>query len=137
MTHIFQIDKSLIKTVDDETARELVARLCRAEMRAQGLPESSVTWGGDQRAKDGGVDVRVDCHSPLRNPDFVRTAHTVFQVKAEKFPPSKIQEEMVPNGLLRPAIMELKQTSGTYIIASTKDDDTDLALQPRRDAMIE
>ncbi len=136
MTHIFDIDKSFIKAVDDNTARELVARLCRAELRAQGLPESAVTWGGDQRAKDGGVDVRVDCPSPLRTPDFVKTARTVFQVKAERFPPSKIPEEMAPKGALRPAIVELKETGGAYIIVSTQDDDTDLALQPRRDAIL-
>ena len=137
MTHIFNIDQSFIKAVDDATARELVARLCRAELRAQGLPESAITWGGDQRAKDGGVDVRVDCPSPLRTPDFVKTACTVFQVKAEKFPPAKIHEEMAPKGTLRPAIMELKETGGTYIIASTQDDNADLALQPRRDAILQ
>jgi hypothetical protein len=135
MTYIFNIDQSFIKAVDDVTARELVARLCRAELRAQGLPESAVTWGGDQRAKDGGVDVRVDCPCPLRAPDFVRTACMAFQVKAEKFPPAKIHEEMAPKGTLRPAIMELKETGGTYIIASTQDDNADLALQPRRDAI--
>ena len=136
MNHIFDIDKAFIKAVDDGTARELVARLCRAELRAQRLPESAVTWGGDQRAKDGGVDVRVDCPSPLRTPDFVKTPCTVFQVKAEKFPPSKIQEEMAPNGILRPAIVELKETGGTYVIASTQDDGTDAALQPRRNAIL-
>ena len=137
MTHIFNIDQSFIKSVDDATARELVARLCRAELRVQGLPESAVTWGGDQRANDGGVDVRVDCPSPLRTPDFVKTACMVFQVKAEKFPPAKIHEEMAPKGTLRPAITELKETGGTYIIASTQDDSADLALQPRRDAILQ
>ena len=96
MSQIFDIDQSFIKAVDDETARELVARLCRAELRTQRLPESAVSWGGDQRAKDSGIDVCVDCPSPLRRPDFVRTACTVFQVKAEKFAPSKIQAEMAP-----------------------------------------
>jgi len=137
MNHIFDIDKSLIKAVDDETARELIARLCRAELRAQRHPESAVTWGGDQRAKDGGVDVRVDCPSPLRKPDYVRTASAAFQVKAEIFTPSKIQAEMAPKGTLRPAIVELKETGGTYIIASTKDDVSDSALQARRDAILQ
>ncbi len=135
MSQLFNIDKSFIKAVDDVTARELVARLCRAELRGQGLPESAVTWGGDQRAKDGGVDVLVDCPSPLWEPDFVKTSHTVFQVKAESFPPSKIKEEMAPDGTLRPAIAELQETRGSYIIVSTKDDDTYLALKPRRDAI--
>ena len=135
MSHIFEIDKSFVKAVDDEAARELVARLCRAELRAQGLPESAVTWGGDQRAKDGGVDVRVDCPNPLRKPDFIKTARSVIQVKAENFPPSKIQEEMAPKGTLRPAILDLKETAGSYVIVSTQDDFTDSALQPRRDAI--
>lgn len=137
MIRIFEIDQSFIRAVDDETARELVARLCRAELRAQGLPESAVTWGGDQRAKDGGVDVRVDCPSPLRTPDFVKTARAAIQVKAEKFPPAKIPKEMAPKGTLRPAIMELKETGGTYFIISTQDDVSDSALQSRRDAILQ
>jgi len=135
MSHIFQIDKTIIKAVDDETARELVARLCRAELRSQGLPESAVTWGGDQRAKDGGVDVRVDCQSPLIKPDFVTTSSAVFQVKAEKFPPGKIAKEMAPKGAVRPAILDLKDTGGSYVIVSTHDDASYEALQPRRDAI--
>ena len=135
MHQIFYIDKKIVKKVDDVTARELVARLCRAELRSQELPESAVTWGGDQCAKDGGVDVRVDCPLQLRNPDFVKSACTVFQVKAENFPPSKIRHEMAPNGMLRPAIMELKEKGGAYIIVSTKDDDADSSLHPRRDSV--
>lgn len=135
MTNIFSVDTSFIKSVDDETARQLVARLCRAELRGQGLPESAVTWGGDQRAKDGGVDVRVDCPNPLRMPNFVRTTRAAFQVKAENFPPSKIEEEMKPKGVLRPAIMELSDTGGSYIIVSTRDDCSDTSLQKRRDAI--
>ena len=137
MTSIFSVDKSLIKAVDDVTARELVARLCRAELRSQGLPESAVTWGGDQRAKDGGVDVCVECPSPLRAPNFVKTAQSVFQVKAERFPPSKIRAEMAPKDILRPAIVELSKANGTYIIVSTRDDFSHTALQPRRDAIAE
>lgn len=47
MVAIFHVDSSLIHELDDTTARELIARLCRAELRSQCLPESSVTWGGD------------------------------------------------------------------------------------------
>lgn len=80
MASLFDIDKSLIKAVDDETARELVARLCRAELRAQGLPGSAVISGGDQRAVDGGVDVRVDCSLPLVSPDYIPSQFTAIQV---------------------------------------------------------
>jgi hypothetical protein len=135
MNFLFQIDKSMIKAVDDETARELVARLCKAELRAQGLPESAVQWGGDQRAKDGGVDIYIDCPKSFSSPDFVPTARTVIQVKAEKFFASKIPPEMAPNRIIRPAITELVETEGTYLIVSTRDDFSYEALQPRRDAI--
>lgn len=135
MSSIFCIDKKLIQSVDDETARELVARLCKAELRAQGLPESSVGWGGDQRAKDGGVDVLVECSVPLVSADFVPAANTVIQVKAEKFNPAKIAPEMAPKGILRLAIMNLTETGGAYLIVSTKDDASYEALEPRREAM--
>lgn len=135
MANIFSIDSSLIKAVDDETARELIARLCRAELRAQGLPEAAVTWGGDQRAKDGGVDVRVDCNAALANPNFVKSPSTAIQVKAEKFPASKIEKEIVPKGVIRPAIEDLGKTDGAYIIVSTRDDCSDIELNNRRQAI--
>ena len=135
MHRVFNIDAGLVKELDDEMARELVARLCRAELRAQGLPESAVTWGGDQRAKDGGVDVRVDCSCPLPSSDFVKHPNTVFQVKAETFPPSKIQNEMAPKGVLRAAIRGLGEKGGAYIIVSSKDLVSDTALASRRSAM--
>ena len=137
MSNIFNIDSSLIKALDDTSARELVARLCRAELRAQGLPEVAVTWGGDQRAKDGGVDVRVDCDSAFVTPNFIKTPSTAIQVKAEKFPASKIGKEIAPKGIIRPAIQDLDRTGGTYIIASTQDDCSDEALQARREAISE
>ena len=125
----------MIKAVDDATARELVARLCKAELRVQGLPESAVQWGGDQRAKDGGVDVYVDCPKPLSSPDFVPTPRTVIQVKAEKFTASKISPEMAPQGIIRPAIAELCESQGTYLIVSTKDDVSYKALKDRKSAI--
>ncbi len=60
MHPIFQVTAEEIQDLSDTHARELVSRLCRAELRSKGLSEAFVTWGGDQRAKDGGVDVRVN-----------------------------------------------------------------------------
>lgn len=136
MSYPFEIDSSLIKSVDDETARELVVRLCKAELRSQGLPASSVTSGGDQRASDGGVDVRVNCPSELLKIDFLRSSRTLIQVKAEKFGPAKIGPEMAPKGLIRPAIEELREDGGSYLIVSTKDDCSDRYLKPRQDAIV-
>ncbi|MBW4523217.1 MAG: hypothetical protein KME16_26555 [Scytolyngbya sp. HA4215-MV1] len=137
MTGVFELDQSFVKSIDDKTARELVARLCRAELRGQSIPDAAVTWGGDQRAKDGGVDVRVDCLTPLQTTNFIKAEKSLFQVKAEKFPASKISQEMAPRGSIRQSIMELKETGGSYIIVSTRDDVSDEALQARRDAILQ
>ena len=125
----------MIQALDDAKARELIARLCRAELREQRLPESSVTWGGDQRAPDGGVDVRVACPAQPPNGDFLKTADIVLQVKAEPFPPAKIKKEMLKQGAIRPAIADLSGTQGTYIIASTRDNCSPSSLQERRKAI--
>lgn len=131
MTTIFDIDSSFIKELDDENARELVARLCRAELRSHSISESAVSWGGDQRAKDGGVDVRVISPSPLKVKGFIQSENTIFQVKAESFPPAKIKKEVAPKGFLRTSIEELKNRGGAYIIVSTRDSVSDEALQER------
>jgi len=137
MPGVFQIDQTIIKSLDDKIARELIARLCRAELRKQSLPDSCVTWGGDQRAKDGGVDVRVDCATALISPNFIKASQTIFQVKAEKFPPAKITKEMAPRGDIRGIFHEISQASGAYVIVSTKDDISDEGLRTRRNAIQE
>ena len=132
---MFEIDTKLIQSLNDEIARELIARLCRAELRAQGLSDTGVTWGGDQRAKDGGVDVRVEASEDLPAPSYVLKRMTAFQVKAEVFTPGKIPEEMAPNGIPRPAIVGLAGQGGAYIIASTRDNTSNSALTDRINAM--
>lgn len=136
MHYPFEITSSLIKSVDDEMARELVVRLCKAELRSQGLPESSVMAGGNQRAPDGGVDVRVNCSTSLRKADFVKSSRTLIQVKAEVFSQAKIAPEMAPRGVMRPAIEELRDPGGCYLIVSTKDDCSDQYLKPRQEAIV-
>ena len=121
MHPIFSITVEDIRRLDDEQSRELVARLCRAELRIGGISESAVSWGGDQRAKDGGVDVRVDVEPPIGLCGYIKKDRSAFQVKAEKIGKSKISGEMAPKGVLRPAIVELAESHGAYIIVSTRD----------------
>jgi hypothetical protein len=137
MHPIFQVTSTDIQSLDDTLARELVARLCRAEMRAKGLSQAFVTWGGDQRAKDGGVDVRVDIDPPAGAGGYIPKDASAFQVKAEKFASAKILKEMAPKGKLRPAIKELAESTGAYIIVSTKDTVSDESLADRKNAMAE
>ena len=60
-----------VADLNDADLRTLVARFCLAELRQQRCPGCSVTAGGNQNAADGGLDVRVECPTALREPDFV------------------------------------------------------------------
>ena len=136
MHPIFKITSADIQALNDEQARELVARLCRAELNSKGLGTAPITWGGDQRAKDGGVDVRVDIASSMGVNGYIPRNATAYQVKAEQFAPAKISGEMAPNGVVRTIITELGEQSGAYIIVSTKDNCSDSSLENRKQAMI-
>jgi hypothetical protein len=135
MHTIFTISAEDIQALNDTQARELIARLCRAELRASGASESAVTWGGDQRAKDGGVDVRVSVPGSVKVADFFKANDVIFQVKAGNFGPAKIAPEMAPKGKLREAIVELATVGGSFVIVSTRDSFSDSSLNSRRDAM--
>ena len=135
MHPIFRITSSDVKALNDGQARELVARLCKAELQAKGIGTDGVTWGGDQRAKDGGVDVRVEIATAVGINGYIPKDSTIYQVKAESFGKSKIPGEMAPKGVFRQAITDLAGKSGAYIIVSTKDDLSDSSLSERKQAM--
>ena len=56
---MFEITAEDITLLNDENLRAVVARLCEAELRRRGFSASCVTWGGNQTAADGGIDVCV------------------------------------------------------------------------------
>jgi hypothetical protein len=90
-----------------------------ARLADAGLPPAPVTWGGDQRAPDGGIDVRLQ----LSNEDarFAGFSRNVvgFQVKSTKMGDSNVHKEMCPGGLLKRSIQNLIQRRGAYIIATS------------------
>jgi hypothetical protein len=133
---MFEITPDDIALLNDGDLRILVARLAEAEMRNQGFSASGVTYGGHQDANDGGIDVRVTLPVGTARNGFVPRPATGFQVKAEDMPPAKITSEMCPSGSLRPAIQDLANQSGAYIIVSSKGSASDTALQSRIDAMV-
>jgi hypothetical protein len=116
----FEVSARDIVELSDADLRGLVARLCIARLADAGLPPGPVTWGGDQRAPDGGIDVRVQLLSDedAQRAHFSRSV-VGFQVKATKMGDTDIQKEMCPGGLLRPSIRELIQRQGAYIIATS------------------
>lgn len=135
-TLLFEVSAQDVALLKDDELRELVARLCQATLLEEGLPTTCVTWGGDQREPDGGIDVRVQLRAddPLPNGSWLRWRSVGFQVKATEMPPAKIKKEMCPNGSLQSAIQELLQEEGAYIIAA-HDSVADQRYRGRVDAM--
>lgn len=132
---MFDIDAAHIAALDDTQLRELIRRLCAAELRRHGLPLSALTAGGHQKAPDGGIDVSVDLPDDAPGLDFVQRPKTGFQAKQEKYDKGKIGTEMRPNGELRASIRELGEQGGAYIIVSGKTSASASALKSRIDAM--
>lgn len=121
--------------LSDKDFRELIYRLAVAELESNGCPRSAVTAGGHQDAPDGGIDVRVECPSEIKCPDFVPRRLVGYQVKASEMPVAKIRDEMSPKGVLRESIRDILKASGAYVIVSSRETVTDQKLKDREDAM--
>jgi hypothetical protein len=134
---MLEITPDHIAELADDDLRTLIGLLCEAELATRGLPVSAVTWGGNQRAADGGLDVRVSLPAGSAVDAFVPKPNTGFQVKCQDMPRAAILEEMHPSGALRPVIRELADASGAYVIASSQGSTADAALRNRRLAMAE
>ena len=135
---MFEVAAADIALLGDEDLRSLVALLCEAEVRKLGLPPSYVTWGGNQDAGDGGLDVRVALPPSVPTCGFVPRPATGFQVKKPKMPREKILAEMrpKPENFLRPVIRELVDQVGAYIIISAEST-SDSVLRNRIKAMVD
>ena len=126
-----------IALLGDGELRELIGRLCEADYQSAGLSTTGITWGGNQDAGDGGLDVVVrDTVSPPESSLIPRNI-TGFQVKKPDMPRAEILKEMRPHGVLRPSIKTLIERKGAYIIVSGNGSVTDTALQRRINAMKE
>ena len=130
----FELEPSDLSVLNDADLREMVARLCEAELNQQGIPLSSVLWGGAQEAADDGLDVRVNVPTKLDRPDFVPRENTGFQVKKHSIGKAACTNEMLEKGTLnvKPAIIDLASQKGAYIIVSGKDDCSVKMLSERR-----
>lgn len=132
---MFEITGEDISLLSDEDLREVIGRLCEAELRRNGMSPLSVTWGGDQNAADGGIDVRVAMGAEIPANCAIVRPNVGFQVKAEDMSRARILSEMRPGDSLRPSIRKLADISGAYVIVSSKGSVSDIALQDRKSAM--
>jgi hypothetical protein len=134
---VLKVTEDDIGKLDDVSMREIVAELAQASLRVLHLPTSGVTWGGDQNAADGGIDVRIELTPSHNINGFIPRSLTGFQVKKCDLEPADIVKEMRPNGKLRQAIREIADAKGAYIIVSSGVTLSDIMLRRRRAAMIE
>lgn len=134
---MFDITSDDINQLNDIDLRELVGRLCEAELMSRELSPAAVTWGGNQTAADGGLDVRVELPAGVFIEGFIPRGSTGFQVKKPDMPRAEIIAEMRPRGTLRPVIQELADETGAYVIVSSTGSTADSALRNRRSALRE
>ncbi|MCI0146673.1 hypothetical protein KNO81_12320 [Paraburkholderia sediminicola] len=134
---MFDITPDDISQLNDIDLRELIGRLCEAELVSHGLSPAAVTWGGNQTAADGGLDVRVALPSGVPIDGFIPRPSTGFQVKTPDMPRAAILAEMRPSGTIRSVIQDLADGAGGYVIVSSKGSTADSALRNRRDALRE
>src|SRR5437867_10017306 len=99
---MFEITPDDIARLSDEELRSLVGFLCEAELRSRGFPVSAVTWGGNQNAADGGIDVRVALPAGTAINGFVPRPLVGFQVKKPDMTPAAIEPEMPPRRRVAP-----------------------------------
>ncbi|WP_179038216.1 hypothetical protein [Limnobaculum xujianqingii] len=127
----FELEPPDISNLSDADLREMVARLCEAELIRQEIQPSCVLWGGAQEAADGGLDIRVTDAIPLSNPGFVSRENTGFQVKKNGMSKAACKKEMLDKGKLKTVIGDLIDKKGAYVIVSGKDDCSDKMLSER------
>ncbi|MEX1081688.1 MAG: hypothetical protein WD382_08445 [Halofilum sp. (in: g-proteobacteria)] len=132
---IFEVTAEDIAQLGDDPLRRLVALLAEQELSQRGLSPAAVLSGGDQNAKDGGIDVRVELGDEATIDGFVPRRATGFQAKATDMPASKIRDEMAPDGTLLKSIEDIAEGNGAYIIVSSKGSVADTPLKNRREAM--
>lgn len=137
MSNLLEITAEDIARLDDSELRELIGLLCEEDYRLAGLSTKGITWGGNQDASDGGLDVVVRDEKSLPGNSYIPRSHTGFQVKKSYMPKSEILKEMRPKGVLRESIKALIKNNGAYIIVSSGSSTTDTALNNRLEGMKE
>ena len=134
---VFDVTPDEISQLNDVDLRELLGRLCEAELTSRRISSASVTWGGNQTAPDGGLDVRVRLPEGASIDGHIPRRSTGFQVKKPDMARAAIIDEMKPAGTIRPVIRELAGEGGAYVIVSSAASTSDTGLRNRKNAMRE
>lgn len=135
MQNLIEITGDDIAELGDADLRDLIGLLCESDYRLHGLSTKGITWGGNQDAPDGGIDVAVRGGQTPPKTSFVPKAVTIFQVKKPDMTAGEITKEMRPQKTLRESIQLLIEQNGAYIIVCSSGSTADIALTRRIKAM--
>lgn len=136
MTQTIEITHEEIKLLNDAQLTDLLQRLLLSEVRAHGVPESSVEGSLDIDIPDGGEDASVRWEGNPFDTDWI-TNDSFFQIKATAMGPAKCKAEMLSKdgAHLKPLIRDLIKRKGAYILFCNKPGkDTD-RLKEMREAL--
>ena len=122
-----------ISELNDADLRELVGRLCEAELTRQSISTARLMWGGAQQAPDGGLDVELRDAGRVQPRGYLPRPDVGFQVKKHSMGKAACTKEMHHKRALRPVIAQLADVGGAYIIVSGHDSCT----TSMRDARLE
>ena len=97
---MFDVTPDDIAQLNDVDLREVVGRLCEAELARRGLSTAAVTWGGNQTAADGGLDVRVALPVGTLIDGYIPMFSTGFNINWHEQPERRIESTPEPKGCL-------------------------------------
>lgn len=132
----FAITKEMVAGLGDEDLRTLIGKLLEAEASARGIGIEAIGLGGNQTARDGGIDAIIAWKGGPAPAGQLPARTIYFQCKATSMRPADIAKEMRLNGHPRPIFAELASKRGAYLIVSTDDPGTK-AIEARVAAMRE
>lgn len=116
---IFEVDATDIKALNDEELTELVARLCKADVKRADQSATCVKHGGNINTPDEGLDVVVEWNTNPPSFSHLPRKITGIQIKTTNMTPSLIKSEMAQNIGNGKSINRLIVQSGAYIIISS------------------
>ena len=117
---LFTINSKDIKECSPQQITELMKYLLLSECFVYKIPQSEVHVSDNISASDGGQDGLIEWTGGPSRTDYFPTRYNCFQIKATSMSPEKCKKEIFDkNNKLKPAIKEIIQKKGAYILCST------------------
>lgn len=111
-----------ISKCSPQQAIELIRYLLKSECSNYGILQNSIQISDNISAPDGGQDGLVEWREKPPHTDYFPARYNCFQVKTKAISPSECRKEILDkNNRLNPAIKNVLQNKGAYILCSTQE----------------